>query len=233
MSKSHVGGVVAALTLGACGAALGQIEFVAFDSQPSATTADGYFADGRAFQFYSQRIAVAFSPDQWCLSKGLTFWGSSENFSTPGLGNVLQFYVSILNDDAGNPGNPGQVLSEQTLFLNQFTVTPTGRDNALGGHEYKFEIPDMGFRVALTPGTQYWMNVGAILDEPMEDAWGWTFSNSQSWGVASNPWKAPGWQTVPNQYGVAFTLTGVPAPGAVMLGAIAALAAGRARRRTC
>ncbi len=228
MKTCLVGGAVVLLT---AGTALGQIEIVAFDSQPSPTSADGYFADGRAFQFYSQRIAGAFSPTEWCLSKGLTFWGSSENFSTPDLDNVLQFYVAILNDDAGNPGNPGQVLGEQTLFMNQFTVTATGRDNALGGHEYKFEIPDLGFRVPLTPGTQYWMNVGALLDQPQEDAWGWTFSNSQSWGVASNPWHNPGWQTVPNQFGVSFQLTGVPAPATLALAGAALLTA--RRRRSC
>jgi len=225
VTKRFLGVVVVACAV--CRGAWAQAEFIAFDSPPSGTSADGYIADGQAFQFYSQRIAGSFTPVQWGLSKGLTFWGSSENFSTPGLENVTQFYVSILNDNAGTPG---LVLGEQTLFLNQFTVTPTGRDNALGGHEYKFTIADAGFRVPMTPGTTYWMNIGAVLDDPQADAWGWTFSQTQSWPTASNPFQAPGWQTVPGANGVSFQLTAVPAPGTVLLAAVAGCAIGRRRR---
>jgi hypothetical protein len=175
--------------------------------------ADGPYSDGVPGQYYSTRIA-----DNFVLSDTtnrriteITWWGSSENISYPGLDNVDSWIIRFYEqDDAGLPGD--ELYSEEFL---RDAASPvfTGNYNMDGGEEYEQHV-ELTAPPSLYVDQPYWISIGADLASAGDDAWHWSanyFDGDDEY--AADYFDGAGYHIRPEQQDVAFVLWGEPASG--------------------
>ncbi|MDZ4830462.1 MAG: hypothetical protein SGJ09_09740 [Phycisphaerae bacterium] len=189
---------------------------------PQGAISDAFSSGGT----YANAVSIAqtFSLEDSVQLTGLSFWGSSTNFSGGDLANFSAFNVVIWNADFSQ-----QVLN-WTISLASFSTTATGNENLFNSPEYRFDTAVLG---SLASGT-YQMNVGAVLADGAGDAFVWS-QGAEPTGVWVTTAPTFGsWLEAPpgigEERGGAFRLDGtIPAPGAIALLGLAGLA-GRRRR---
>ncbi|MEC9373425.1 MAG: hypothetical protein VYC34_06245, partial [Planctomycetota bacterium] len=166
-------------------------------------SADGFFTDAVAGQFYSQRIADNFTLASTSNVNGVNWWGSSEFFIFNDLTNFSSFTVEIFADAGGAPG--ASVTGPITASTAATNPVATGNFNFAGGIEYmqgiKFDNP-----VTLQGGTQYWLSIGSTNISPGDDGYIWSTSNSGDLILAGNFFDGVGFQSFANTGDVAFQI---------------------------
>lgn len=187
----------------------------------------GFYSDGAPGYFYSQQVAENFSLGSASTITGVNFAGSSEFFLFPDYTNIVGFNIQILAD-AG--GVPGAVVYSEVIATGATSPALQGV-NALGGNVYASTAT---FSSGVNVGAgNYWVSIGGILADGSGDAWVWADGTNDD-GVAYtlNP-NGGGW-TAYNDGATSGTFeivgTAVPAPSAMALVGLSALAAGRRRR---
>ena len=132
-------------------------------SQPSESP-DGFFSDGVPGQFWSQRIADNFTLGSNYTVDGIRWWGNSENYTTPDLGNFKNFVIEFYQDAGGIPGaSIGQVV----VGTGNTNATPTGGQNSFGGIEYLMET---SLNLPLLGGVPYWVSFVSANNDPSSPA---------------------------------------------------------------
>jgi hypothetical protein len=198
-----------------------------FWSQPN-DSADGYFSDALSqinSNWYGQSMADSFFVPTGPGYNNLviTFWGSSENFTTPNLDNISDFEFNIYDDTF-------TAVYSATVALSQLNATATGAQNALGGNEYMFTWT-LPTNVVLDPGFKL-LNIGAVLIAGGDDAWVWSQSFSgDSDNLFAYTLDGNTWQALAGQGDMAFIVTGQPVPEPATMAALGLGLAAIARRR--
>ena len=201
---------------------------VVFESAPTNTNGSlsNAYSSGGSY-LYGTSTGQQFSIEDELLLDGITFWGSSQNFTGGQMANFTGYEIIIW--DVGF----GTIAAHWTLNLSDITSVATGRKNIFNGNEFALTG---GISGSLAAGT-YIMNIGAFQADPNGDSFvwssgtidgGWWYTQTPNWGT----WiEAP--FSIGSEPGGAFQLTGsvIPAPGAIALLGLAGLAAGPRRRR--
>jgi hypothetical protein len=140
---------------------------------------------------------------------GLNLWDGS-----------LSWWIYV--DDGGMPGT-----LHANGYADQLDVTFDQEVNGWDFYDFSFEFGDGGVNVS--GGTTYWLALHAALDWTNRDDLYWATTGANgTHGAVEQQGGSGDWSTNGDQY--AFALYGVPAPGAVVLFAIAG--AGSRRRRS-
>lgn len=186
------------------------------------TSADGYFSDAVAGQFYSQMIADNFTLTNNTVVSGVNWWGSSENFVDSDYTNFFSFSVMIMD------GNFDLVFA-QTFSTGDTNPVATGVVNVAGGEQF-FQSVKFDQTFELTGNTEYWIAIGTTNSDPEGDAWVW--SSAAGDGIlASDDFDGAGFLVSTGlSDDVAFEIQAIPTPGAASLLALAGLVTLRRRR---
>jgi MYXO-CTERM domain-containing protein len=197
-------------------------ESVSTDTNGSISNA---YSSGGSY-FYATSTGQAFSIEDDVNLDGITFWGSTQNFTGGQLANMAGYEVIIWNTDFGS------IAAQWTLSAGDVTAVATGDENIYNGLEFAISGTISG---TLAAGS-YVMNIGGFQIDPNGDSFvwstgsivgGWWYTQNPTWGT----WKeAP--LMISSEPGGAFRLNGtvVPAPGALAVLGLAGLATGRRRR---
>lgn len=184
--------------------------------------------------FFSSPQRDAFVPnlhaDNFTLSEAADImtvgWhGFSENFNFPDLTNMSAWEITIYDDSSFQPGN---VIHSEIIPKENTNPTEVGSDTARGVRIFVHDA-ELSASVSLEAGTQYWISIGAILEDPGGDNWVWHHAvliddNSANYDTVEDD----GWFNV--GFDSAFSLGVIPGPGGLaMLGAAGLI--GRGRRR--
>ena len=133
---------------------------------------DGAIANPNFFQ----RIADDFILTSPALVTGVEWWGGSENFSSPGLSNVIGFTISIYaNGPNGIPVEPP--ISTQMVPISAVVRAATCDDFLLGGYEFHMSA-QLSTPVAIPSGVKHWIHIGALLQSFNLDSMLWSESNT-------------------------------------------------------
>lgn len=184
-------------------------------------TADGFFSDGAAGQFYGQMIADNFTLTNDTTVSGVNWWGSSENYFLSDYTNFDAFSVMVLD------GNFDVVYAENFSTADTNPVA-TGMTNTSGGLQF-FQSVKFAQSFDLLGGTEYWLAIGSINGSPDGDAWIWSTAAGDGL-IAADQFDGSGFVVFPDQSDTAFEIQGVPTPGAASLFAVAGLVMARRRR---
>lgn len=224
---SAKGALVCGGVMWAVSAAAGQVVF----SQPNDRAGQpSFFSDAVPGQFFSARLADNFSLGTATTVTGVTWWGGSQNFQFADIVNMQSWTVRIYGDDG-----TGRVDLSNEVFSGTFTAaesnaTQTGQLIFNGGIQYRHEISTG--EIALAAGN-YWLSVGATLEEPNADAWVWSGSTVGDLRNATDFFIGSGFTTFDNSFNdLAFEINGrvIPAPaGAAVLVAMGGFVARRRR----
>jgi hypothetical protein len=186
------------------------------------TSADGFFSDAVAGQFYEQRVADNFALSANTAINGVNWWGSSENFIGPSdLSNMASFTIEIFD------GNFSSLYAE-TFLTADTNAVETGAANSSGGLQY-FHSVKLSSPVELLGGTEYWISIGATNVDPEGDAWVWSDAEGDAI-IAADFFDGAGFQVFGDSGDVAFELQAIPAPGGAALLGLAGLVCMRRRR---
>lgn len=195
-------------------------------SQPNLSP-DGFFSDSASYPpgvtFYQQAMADDFSLGTASTIHQIVFWGSSENVLTPGLGNFTHFHLQVYDASFSS-------LFSAFVPVAALTPTATGNLNGVGGQEHRFTY---NTAITLGPGS-YWLHVGAIYSNPVNDAFIWSSANGNGISSFKDLAIAGPWTPFPNgELDQAFELRGdvVPEPASMAALGLGALALLRRRRR--
>lgn len=215
---------VALLALSAAQTALAGVVFESLSTNPSGALSNAYSSGGT--YLYGVSTGQEFSIEDDLILDGITFWGSSQNFSGGQMANFSGYQIVIWNEGFGS------IAAQWNLSAADMSALATGQQNIFHGNEYALTGSIAGI---LAAGT-YVMNIGAYAYDPNGDTFVWSTGDLvEGWWQTQTPtWGT--WKEVPQFIGAepggAFRLTGsvVPAPGAWALVGLAGLAAGRRRR---
>lgn len=195
--------------------------------QPSAQS---FFSDAVSGQFFSQRMADNFMLDSAASATSIAWWGGSQNFNFADPTNMLSYTVEIYTSDLAGAPDLANLLLSQTVSIGDgnLTASATGAFLFGGGNEYAYTL-DLGSALALDAGVEYWISVGATLDNTFGDAWVWSGS-SQGDLVNATDFFDGGEYTIfdPTFNDLAFAI--VPAPSTAVV-AFGFLGMGARRRR--
>lgn len=180
--------------------------------------------------FYSQTVAdnfvLPFDPSGY-VATDAQWYGLSEDFIDGDIVNVRGFEVSLFTSQ----GNlPMTLLVSKSLTKEE--AQPTLVNSNLGNPVYSFSTT-FDQAVDLGTGGQYWLQVGALLDDGQGDAFVWAsgkLDDNYAAAKVGTPWSD--WEELEDSSDVAFLVGGqvVPEPGqvpAVALGLVCFGAVGR------
>jgi hypothetical protein len=216
--------LLAMVAMSAAPTAMAGVVFESVSTNTNGSISNAYSSGGS--YFYATSTGQAFSIEDDVILDGITFWGSTQNFTGGQLANMTGYEVIIWNTDFGS------IAAQWTLSAEDVTAVATGDENIFNGFEYAFTGSISG---TLAAGS-YVMNIGGFQADPNGDSFvwstgsvvgGWWYTQNPTWGI----WKeAP--LMIGSEPGGAFRLNGsvVPTPGAMALLALAGLSV-RGRRR--
>lgn len=211
MKKSFVaGGVVGAVLCS--GSAFGGI-YSQLSDQPSAQS---FFSDAIAGQFFSQRMADNFTLDADATATSVRWWGGSQNFQFADIDNMASYTVVLYEADSA--GGPGSVIYSDTVTDKNIRLglSQTGATLFGGGIEYAYTL-ELESAVALSAGTEYWISVGATLVDGGADAWVWSGSSAGDLVNATDFFSGGGYTVFdPTFNDMAFEI--IPAPSTALMG---------------
>lgn len=216
--------LLAMLAMSAAPTAMADVVFESLSTNANGALSNAYSSGGA--YVYGISTAQEFSIEDDLILDGITFWGSSQNFSGGQMANFSGYQIIIWNVGFGS------IAAQWNLSAGDVSALATGQKNIFNGNEYALTGSISG---TLAAGT-YVMNIGAYAYDPNGDTFVWSSGELLGgWWHTQNPtWGT--WKEVPLSIGAepggAFRLTGsvVPAPGAMALLGLAGLAAGRRRR---
>jgi len=216
--------LVALVAMSSAPTAMAGVVFESLSTDTNGSISNAYSSGGT--YFYATSTAQSFSLEDDVILDGITFWGSTQNFTGGQLANMTGYEVIIWNNDFGS------IAGHWTLSAQDVTAVATGQINIFNGLEYALSGSISG---TLAAGS-YVMNIGGFQADPNGDSFVWsTGSIVGGWWYTQNPtWGT--WVEAPlmvgSEPGGAFRLNGsvVPAPGAMALLGLAGLAGGRRRR---
>lgn len=212
------------LAMAAAPTAMAGVVFESLNTNTNGSLSNAYASGGS--YLYGISTAQEFSIEDDVLLDGITFWGSSQNFSGMQMANFTGYQIIIWNVGFGS------IVAQWNLAAADLAAVATGQKNIFNGNEFALTGSISG---SLAAGT-YLLNIGAYQSDPVGDAFVWSSGDIVGgWWHTQNPtWGT--WKQVPHSVGAepggAFRFTGtvVPAPGAIALLGFAGLAAGRRRR---
>jgi MYXO-CTERM domain-containing protein len=223
MRFGHVN-LLAMAAMSAAPTAMAGVVFESVSTDTNGSISNAYSSGGS--YFYATSTGQAFSIEDDVNLDGITFWGSTQNFTGGQLANMAGYEVIIWNTDFGS------IAAQWTLSAGDVTAISTGDENIYNGLEFAISGTISG---TLAAGS-YVMNIGGFQIDPNGDSFvwstgsivgGWWYTQNPTWGT----WKeAP--LMISSEPGGAFRLNGtvVPAPGALAVLGLAGLATGRRRR---
>ncbi|MGJ8636064.1 MAG: PEP-CTERM sorting domain-containing protein [Phycisphaerales bacterium] len=189
-----------------------------------------FFSDAVAGQFFSQRMADNFTLNASASANTIRWWGGSQNFNSPDTDNMLSYTVEIYTSDIAGAPDVFNTLHSQTVSASSMSLSAVATGASLfgGGIEYEYTL-DLDSTLNLAAGTQYWISVGATLDNGFGDGWVWSGS-SQGDLVNATDFFDGGDYTVfdPTFNDLAFSI--IPAPSTAVMG-LGMLTLGARRRR--
>jgi hypothetical protein len=187
---------------------------------------------------FDSRAADNFTVAQPVIVTHASWVGAEESFfSNDFPGNLDSFLVEFF-DDSG--GTPGASLYDETIEIENIQTVDTGFNIANDPDEgdiFEFTVT-LATPLVLAPG-EYWFSTGAIgIDDFFNDDsffWGFSGDGDDTYAVQTPansgfPFFIPAQFVDPDNADLAFTLRGVPSPGAAGLLGAAGLAALRRRR---
>lgn len=188
----------------------------------SSSLGGGNFSDSDSSNgsyFYSQTVAEFFEleqvdPDEYYLANHVQWYGLSEAFIDPDIGNVSGFEVNVFRDGFGLPGE--EIASYKTSVGDLSAVVYSVNS---GNPIYQFDL-DLPAFMNLGSGGDFWIQIGASLVDGQSDAFVWATGVPNDGYVAAKlgtPWSE--WMPLEDSSDSAFLITGqvVPEPGAFEL----------------
>lgn len=176
------------------------------------TDQQSFFSDAVPGQFFSQRMADNFTLDGAASVTGIAWWGGSQNFQSTDVGNMVSWTVVLYEADGLGNVDGSTAIDLGTYTFGESNATATGATLFGGGIEYRHEIAFDA--LDLTAG-DYWLSIGATLEETGGDAWVWSGSTQGDLVNATDFFDGGGFLTFnPTFNDLAFEVIGVPAPGA-------------------
>jgi hypothetical protein len=180
-------------------------------SQPNQNP-NGPYSDGVPGQYYSTRIADNFvfsDPTNRRITQ-VTWWGSSENMTSPDLSHFSDWVIRFYAD---SDNLPGAELYNETFPKDATNPVPTGNENMDGGDEYEQHV-ELSTSLTLYIDEPYWISIGSINHPPEEDGWHWSGNyTSGDDRLAADYFDGTGYHEYPDDEDVAFELWGLPAGG--------------------
>jgi len=216
-------GIVLALGLYAGSASAGI--YSQLSDQPSAQS---FFSDAVAGQFFSQRMADNFTLGADAAASSVRWWGGSQNFQFADTNNMSSYTVVLYEADGS--GAPGSVIYSDTVTDEsaRLGLSQTGATLFGGGIEYQYTL-ELESAVSLSAGTEYWISVGATLVDGGADAWVWSGSSVGDLVNATDFFSGSGYTVFdPTFNDMAFEI--VPSPSTAVMG-LGMLGLGLRRRR--
>ena len=181
---------------------------------------------GAAWSDFDQPQQTA---DDFVLSEGQTitdvhFWGIYAFGNTPTEPD--DFTIRIFPDDGGKPA----IDPLHEFLVGDIGRTDTGLDDtpSTSGsdiYEYWTIIPD----TSLTAGVTHWLSIVNNTAADTDDNWGWSPSSTPGNNFFRNADEIAWTNTTGSE--LAFNLTGIPEPSALVLGAMGLLSMVSLRRR--
>lgn len=178
MRQAGILGLAVVVGLGFTAASQAQTEVY---SQPDQWQ-DGPVSDGIDGYFWNVRTWDNFTLSDPVLRKitEVTWWGSTEVVAYTHDENFAAWALKIYSDSGGAPG---QLLYEETFDEAATDPILTGDRNGNGGWEYEHHVA-LSNPITLHIDEQYWISIGAILDDPGLDEWWWSVNLIDGDGVS-------------------------------------------------
>jgi hypothetical protein len=217
-------------------------------SQPSDRPSEpSFFSDAVPGQFFGQRMADNFTLSELSNIDAVRFWGGSQNFAFADLTNMISWTVTIFRaDDTGGVDTAAEVFTATYASASDrpgddtsddmsgdafaMTVTATGDTNFTGGEVFD-HVASTG-DLQLEAG-DYWVSVGATLENGFGDAWVWAGSTQGDLVNATDFFDGNGFIAFdPTFNDLAFEIQGsrVPSPAGVSTVGVGVLFSCRRRR---
>ncbi|HZW10985.1 MAG TPA: hypothetical protein VFF69_13870 [Phycisphaerales bacterium] len=172
--------------------------------------------------------------DQDATVTRVAWWGQSEGVQFPDLTNFDSFTVEFFSgiEDGTGAWIPGSLLATETFLLADTSPTPTGRSTPNGALEHRHEAL-LSIPFSIDAGQRYFIAVsaGLVANGSASDAWMWQDAEFHDGWSGVWSWSAREWTSFYDTDS-ALELYGVPAPGAPLILAAAAIAGSCRRSRS-
>jgi hypothetical protein len=133
-----------------------------------------------AFQFWGRRTADDFELCSLSRVRQVRWWGGSDNGFFNDLRNFSDWVIVVY---AASGALPAAEIHTESFTQAQTTPVATGQTNSLGGIEFE-QIVTLDEPLDLPAGF-YWISIGTVNVEPLDDCWLWSSNLDDVNGVCA------------------------------------------------